>query len=344
MWPLIRQLKQLPSSCIRFYLNLWGPSQALSDQGANFMSSIIDEMCKLLGMKKLWTMPYHPQDKWLMERSHQTIMQMIRKLGEDKKSDWPGHLTEIVHTYSAASFAVMGYNPHFLMFGCRPRLPVDFYFPTVSSAEVPKRGVSAKCVDEYMSTVSNWLRATLWEAQAQSMAEAQWQKWYYNWKIGAVDLKPGDHVLVKADTFQRKRKIKDRWEDKPHEVVHQITTDIPSYEVMEQYGQSCIQLLIISETVVPLCVGVCQAWDRCTSPTPVKPTPRGNDSDTMLREDGGLAITQCQARKTSLGWINGKLQLLPWMFIRASTDDGWRLQVMCSGSWCLQDHMHLVEE
>ena len=55
-----------------------------------------------------------------------------------------------------------------------------------------------------------------------------------------MDLKPGDIVLVKADAFQGKRKIKDRWEDKPHEVVHQITTDLPSYEVMDQHWQSHI--------------------------------------------------------------------------------------------------------
>ena len=32
-------------------------------------------------------------------------------------------------------------------------------------------------------------------------------------KVGTVELKPGDLVLVKADTFKRKKKIKDRWED-----------------------------------------------------------------------------------------------------------------------------------
>ena len=117
------------------------------------------------------------------------------------------------------------------------------------------------------------------------MAEAQRQKWYYNWKIGTVGLKPGNLVLVKADAFQGKRKIKDRWEDKPHEVVHQIMTDDPSYKVKDQSGSSCILhhnqlLLVASEAGVPLCVGVCQAWDRCTSPTPVKPTPRGSDSES----------------------------------------------------------------
>ena len=43
---------------------------------------------------------------------------------------------------------------------------------------------------------------------------------------------------MKADTFQGRRKIKDRWEDKPHDVVCQIVTDIPSYEVTNQHRQS----------------------------------------------------------------------------------------------------------
>ena len=42
------------------------------------------------------------------------------------------------------------------------------------------RGTSPKCVDKYVATVCNQLRATLQEAQAQSMAEAQQQKWYYD--------------------------------------------------------------------------------------------------------------------------------------------------------------------
>ena len=70
-------------------------------------------------------------------------------------------------------------------------------------------------------------------AKTQSTAEACQQKWYYNQKIGAVNLKPDDLVLVKADAFKGKRKIKDRWEEDMWEVVHQITTDIPSYKVLD---------------------------------------------------------------------------------------------------------------
>ena len=72
------------------------------------------------------------------------------------------------------------------------------------------------------------------------MVEACQQKWYYDRKIGTVNLKPGDLVLVKADAFKGKRKIKDRWKEDTWEVVHQIVTDVPSYKVMDQCRRSCI--------------------------------------------------------------------------------------------------------
>ena len=100
------------------YISIFGAlARLLSDRGANFMSSVIDKMCKILGMKKLQTMLYHPQTNGLVERSHQMIMRMIRKLGEDKKADCPAHLAEIVHAYNATHSTVTGYSLHYLMFG-----------------------------------------------------------------------------------------------------------------------------------------------------------------------------------------------------------------------------------
>ena len=61
-------------------------------------------------------------------------------------------------------------------------------------------------------------------------AEASQQKWYYDWKIGAMNLKHGNLVSVKADAFKGKRKIRDQWEEETRKVVHQIMTDVPSYE------------------------------------------------------------------------------------------------------------------
>ena len=163
-------------------------------------------------------MPYHPQTNGLVERSHQMIMHMIGKLGEDKKANWPSHLAEIAHAYNATQSAVTGYSPHYLMFGQQPRLPVDFVFPTIGSNKAPTREASARSVDVYVASVRDRLRSTLQEAQAQSTAEACQQKRYYDRKIGTVNLKPGDLVLVKADAWKGKRKIKDRWDEETWEV------------------------------------------------------------------------------------------------------------------------------
>ena len=82
---------------------------------------------------------------------------------------------------------MIGYSPHYLMFGCRPRLQVDFYFPTLRSTKVPRRDVSAKYVDEYLATVQQLLSAALPEANAQSMAEAKRQKCYYDHRIHRIE-------------------------------------------------------------------------------------------------------------------------------------------------------------
>ena len=108
----------------------------------------------------------------LVERSHQTIMCMIGKLGEDKKADWPSHLAEIVHAYNFTRSAVTGYSPYYLMFGRQPRLLVNFVFPTVGSNEAPTREASARSMDVYVASVRNRLRSTLQEGQAQSTTEA----------------------------------------------------------------------------------------------------------------------------------------------------------------------------
>ena len=127
--------------------------------------------------------------------------------------------------------------------------------------------------------------------------------------------------------LRERGKIKDRGEEDTWEVVHQITTDIPSYEVTNQRGKSCVLhqnwlLLIASEVGVPLCLGIHHAWDRCTSPTPWKTTSNGGETKMTPQENNGKAVTNQPTRKAYLGWINGKLQLLPWISTRASTKNG----------------------
>ena len=43
------------------------------DQGTEFTGDVITAMCKLLGIEKIRTTPYHPQTNGSAERVHQTL-------------------------------------------------------------------------------------------------------------------------------------------------------------------------------------------------------------------------------------------------------------------------------
>ena len=81
------------------------------------------------------------------------------------------------------------------------------------------REASARKVDTYVASVRDRLRSTLREAQAQWTTEAHRQKQHYDRKVGTVNLKPDDLVLVKVDAWKGKRKIKDRWDEETWNVI-----------------------------------------------------------------------------------------------------------------------------
>ena len=179
------------------------PKRLMSDQGTEFTGDVIAAMCKLLGIEKIRTTPYHPQGNGSAERVHQTLQRMIGKLDPEKRQKWPEHIGSMVIAYNATRSQVTGYSPYFLMFGRRPRLPVDLLFSTVNNREW------THTIDEYVKTLYERLRECLKLAQESATKEANRQKWLYDRKVRAVELRPGDRVLVRLDAFRgQRRKLK----------------------------------------------------------------------------------------------------------------------------------------
>ena len=114
------------------YFGLFGaPAYLVSDQGKAFTGHVITHLCELYGVQKLRTSPYHAQTNVQVERMNQTIIHMISKLEEDRKACWSEHLPELLLAYNATCSAVTGYSPYYLLFSRRPRIPVDYLFPTL---------------------------------------------------------------------------------------------------------------------------------------------------------------------------------------------------------------------
>ena len=117
--------------CSRYFGLFRAPAYLLSDKGKSFTATVVEDLCKLYGVKKLRTSSYHAQTNGQVERMNQTLIHLIGKLDEDKKACWSKHLPELLMAYNSMRSAVTGYSPHFLLFGRRLRIPVDYLFPTL---------------------------------------------------------------------------------------------------------------------------------------------------------------------------------------------------------------------
>ena len=139
-----RMAKTIAKTLYEDYFSVFRfPSRLMSDRAPEFVGGTLTALCDILHVKKLCTSPYHPQSNGAMERTHQTLMRMIGKLDPNRKHRWPDHIGSICHAYNTTRSQVTGYSPHFLMFGCRPRLPIDLLFLTAQRAAI--KGVDSLC-------------------------------------------------------------------------------------------------------------------------------------------------------------------------------------------------------
>ena len=80
------------------YIVYYGfPARIHSDQGANFKSNLIKELCKIARVEKSRTTPYHPMGNGQVERFNQTVLKMLGTLEDYQKSDWKAHVPTLVN-------------------------------------------------------------------------------------------------------------------------------------------------------------------------------------------------------------------------------------------------------
>ena len=174
------------------------PTKLLSNRGANFTSALVEDLCATFGIQRCRTTAYHAQCNGQVEHFHQMLFYMIGKLVHDKKAQWEQHLPELLQAYNSTRSVVTGYSPHYLMFGRCPCLPVDYYFPMVSTFEHPH------CVPTYVAEVRRCFKEAYAKAHLQTNCKAKKQKWYYDRTTTTMQLVPGDVVLMKNDAYQGK--------------------------------------------------------------------------------------------------------------------------------------------
>lgn len=98
------------------------PQYLLSDRGANFLSQVVAEACRLIGTSRLNTSAYHPMTDGLVEKLNGTLVKSLSMFVDTKGQDWDEYLQPIVYAYNT-SICVNSthFSPYYLQYGRAPR-------------------------------------------------------------------------------------------------------------------------------------------------------------------------------------------------------------------------------
>ena len=121
-------------------------------------------------------------------------------------------------------------------------------------------------------------------------------------------------MLKKADVFQGKRKVKDRWSEVEYEVICQVTNGVPSYEIKDassnlqvaHHNRLFLLATPLQGEVMPLNKNEDADPSVSTWSALVELTPLEYEKD-LPKDQLERCQTQHLASHVPLGWVDGIL-------------------------------------
>ena len=199
-----------------FFFRFSLPDQLHSDQGRQFESTLISEICKLLQINKTRTTPYHPQGDGLVERFNRTLLDMLSTTIKDYNGSWKDHIQAVCLAYNTSVQPTTGYTPFYLMFGRQARIPVDVMFG--SSPDV------INSPSTYASTLQKSLTLAYDQVRDKMNTTFQRQKQFYDKKVHGKPFSVGDLVWLYSPAVPsgQAKKLYHPWTG-PYEVVKKLS-------------------------------------------------------------------------------------------------------------------------
>jgi len=162
----------------------------LSDRGTNLLSHLMQDVCNLLGTRKLNTTAYHPQCDGMVERFNRTLKTMLRKHAAKFGNQWDKYLHGTLWAYRNVPHESTGEKPSFLLYG------FDCHSPT-EAALLPPSTIQPTDVADYREELSLSLFSAR-ELAAKTIQKAQKRyKDQHDKYLSPTEYGLGDWVLVR---------------------------------------------------------------------------------------------------------------------------------------------------
>ena len=201
-----------------FFFRFSIPEQLHSDQGRQFESEVIAEICRLLEVAKTRTTPYHPQSDGLVERFNRTLLSMLSTAAAGQPFAWEDHLRRLCMAYNTSVHPTTGYTPFALMFGRQARMPIDIMYGT------PAETTDPQFHSEYATQLQQQLQTAYESVREKTGQKLERQKEFYDRKVHGKPFSVGDLVWLNSPAIPRGqfRKLYSPWTG-PYKVVTVIS-------------------------------------------------------------------------------------------------------------------------
>jgi transposase InsO family protein len=201
---------------VRDWFLRFGPPQRLhSDQGRDFESRVVKELCRLYGVVKSHSTPYHPQGNGQVERYNRTLHDLLRTLPSKAKRRWPDHLASLTFAYNATPHSSTGFSPFYLLFGRDPKLPPDGLFG-LGEDEDPFEDATGWVKHHQLK-----LQEAFGIVQNKLKQAALTRKMYADKTAKDHPLFIGQKVLLKKHHYTGRHKIQDVYYQEVYKVINQ---------------------------------------------------------------------------------------------------------------------------
>ena len=193
-----------------------GFPNSCTDQGRNFESTLIKEICKILGITKTRTTPYHPQSDGMIERFNRTVLNMLSAVVSDDEYNWDLHLPTLMLAYRTSRHETTGATPFSLVYGQEAKLPEDILFNLPTAEEVTTSHGYAEALKERIQQAYQRVRD-------HSAVEQRKQKANYDQLAQASTFETGGLVWLHCPAVPRGKspKFHRPWQG-PFKVVKKI--------------------------------------------------------------------------------------------------------------------------
>lgn len=159
----------------------------LSDRAPAFVGSVISELSRKFGIKRLLTSAFHPQTNSQSEVINKTISSSLRILCQNEK-DWVRHIPSILFSLRATVCPRLNYSPFQLLTGTQMRIGADVSLPSLEDHVVT--------AEDHAIRTAVRLAQIRDEARDRTKMFQDYNKEKYDRNSSIVSYKPGDLVWM----------------------------------------------------------------------------------------------------------------------------------------------------